>query len=964
MDPSRVLRSPVRARVAWLLAPCASLLLASAAAAQNHKLNGPLAREILGDVQTFRVTSDGSWVVYLASQTGTTPGLHGVPSDGGARPIDLTRGAAGTITDFELTADGRFVVYLDHDLFRVAADGSSAPRVLHPPLVAPAHVASFRLAPGGAWVVYRVAGGAASEQLYSARLDGRGGPILLHDHAGHAGVPYAITPDGARVVYSTGSALFAVPIQGGASPIHLTAGQEPITGINDLRIDARSRRAVYRADPGLRRRFDLFGVPLDGTLPPVRLNTPLVAAGSVQLGVELAAGGRVVYRADQEQDGVVELFATTQDASAPVIRLSGPLVQGGNVQSFRVTPDGRSVVYLADQEVDELPWLYVAGIDGTPPIRIGASLGSTRSVVDYGIAPDGRRVAFRWRSELGSSLALSSASIARPETAVVLSGDSFVYGFRFSPDGRRIVFEHQGSESDEISSIPSGGGAPATTLAAARPVELLVSPDGGRVLYVAEGIHYEARELFSVAIEGSAEPRKLNGPLFAPGAVMGDVASFRFGPDGDVVFHAQGHTEERPIVADEVHRIVLDPRSRPARLFPWTLQPDDCFGYTVGPDCARLVFTAGSTASELSQLYSVPLDGSLPAVRLSDPSSPYYNVFRFEVTSDSRTVVYVQLSEESSGEVARELYAVPIDRRSDPVELVDDRGVSDFRLTADGTALVYAARLGAGHQLFGLELPSAFDPVPLLELPAFPVFVHTLQLVAGGGRIAFLADLETDGAIELYSVPVDGSAAAVKHSAELVDGGSVVQYALSADGARAVYLADQERDGVVELFGAALDGSTPPAKLSGELVEGGDVVSSKVAADGRHVVFVADRSADERFEIFVAPVDGASPPALLDAPLTAGEDVLHDFALSPDGRWVAYAADQRVDEVFELFTVPIDGSAPPRVRSGPFVAGGDVRPGTFAFSPDARRLLYAADQDEDEVFELYECLIGRPLLLR
>ena len=59
-----------------------------------------------------------------------------------------------------------------------------------------------------------------------------------------------------------------------------------------------------------------------------------------------------------------------------------------------------------------------------------------------------------------------------------------------------------------------------------------------------------------------------------------------------------------------------------------------------------------------------------------------------------------------------------------------------------------------------------------------------------------------------------------------------------------------------------------------------------------------------------------------------------------------------LDIGFELFDVPLDLAYPPRRINGPLQPAGDVRSG-FRLSPDGRRVFYLADQDQDEVFELY-----------
>ena len=80
------------------------------------------------------------------------------------------------------------------------------------------------------------------------------------------------------------------------------------------------------------------------------------------------------------------------------------------------------------------------------------------------------------------------------------------------------------------------------------------------------------------------------------------------------------------------------------------------------------------------------------------------------------------------------------------------------------------------------------------------------------------------------------------------------------------------------------------------------------------------------------------------------------YQVSPDGSTVVYRADQDTDEVSELYSVPIGGGAVTKLN-GALVAGGDVA-SDFQVSPDGSTVVYRADQDTDDVYELYSVPIG------
>ena len=162
---------------------------------------------------------------------------------------------------------------------------------------------------------------------------------------------------------------------------------------------------------------------------------------------------------------------------------------------------------------------------------------------------------------------------------------------------------------------------------------------------------------------------------------------------------------------------------------------------------------------------------------------------------------------------------------------------------------------------------------------------------------------------------------------------------------RVAYLADAEVDAVVELY-SVLDSGGPVVKLNGPMVPGGNVVDHYFSPDGRYVVHGADAIQNDVFELFSVPADGSSAPVKLNGPMAVGGDVgtvgLLDgkLAFAPDGSFVVYRADEETDDVWELFRVPLDGSAPPVKLSTPAVPSSDVY--EFALSPDGTFVVYNA----------------------
>jgi len=113
------------------------------------------------------------------------------------------------------------------------------------------------------------------------------------------------------------------------------------------------------------------------------------------------------------------------------------------------------------------------------------------------------------------------------------------------------------------------------------------------------------------------------------------------------------------------------------------------------------------------------------------------------------------------------------------------------------------------------------------------------------------------------------------------------------------------------------------------------------------VAYVSDELVDELFELFSVPTDGSTGPLRLSTPLPPGGDVGEILQVS--GGRVLYVADALTDDVQELFVVADDGSTAPVRLSAPLPPSGDV--GSFLAGPDFA--LFLADSNVDGRDELH-----------
>ncbi|MEQ1895593.1 MAG: hypothetical protein ABL998_23885, partial [Planctomycetota bacterium] len=251
------------------------------------------------------------------------------------------------------------------------------------------------------------------------------------------------------------------------------------------------------------------------------------------------------------------------------------------------------------------------------------------------------------------------------------------------------------------------------------------------------------------------------------------------------------------------------------------------FGFSASG--ARLLFVADPLADDDVELWSVPFAGGTPA-RLSARSvGGNFATFEYRAVPGRNLVVYWTDQETAS---QYELYVNRIDGSTPPTRLhpllaAGRNAGAFFALTAD--AVIYRA------------------------------------------------DANTDEQYELFRAPLDGSTAPLRLSAAMVAGGSIGftefqngTFALSPAGDRAWYLADALVDGRTELFSVPVDGSSAAVRLNGNLASGGHVRSAQFTPDGSRIVYVADQAILGRLELYSVPAAGGTAGRLSATPVAGG----------------------------------------------------------------------------------------------
>lgn len=890
------------------------------------------------------------------------------------------------------------------ELLSVPADGSANPVRLNANLAFGQDVLEFWIAPGGQHVIFQ-AGTVGNSALFRAPIDGSAPAIAFTHDSSKIGV--WLSPDGSTAVFGAfdgkATSLYQVPTDGSAVATFIVQSDPPLS-VPPIDFSYVQLVNVTFSDDGTRIVFeqvfvteedgpvksDLLTASLDGSYQPRYLNQQPLSGYFFRASVYDGADRAVYYGAPE--GGIV---STTLDGSQRVVLQ--PSGWNGYFDGTLVFSQDRSRV------------VFDAG-NGAQRAAFSAPVDGSQAAVQLGAGPIGNLL-FTGPTVVYSTFSTHWSLFAVPllggTPPLLLNPPPFENAgsdIAIHPGGQEILFraDANGLSKLELYRARLDASTPPVRLSdpmntAGNVTRFAVAGPGDFITYLADANHNETFELFGAPFAGGADVT-YNGP-FQSGPVVGDVLAFSVSPDEQRVFY---RADEE---ADGSFAYYCTPADGSGT--PFSLTTDMPEGGSVlaslglSPDGTRAAIILGDGPNtSVGWLYAS--DATQPSVPVLLDDNDGLHTTPLLISSTGVHVVYRRQSPFAAPYV---LCSARLDGVGEPLVLTLATGtvMTNFKLSEDGSEAFYLADLDlAGvielhHVAVDGSPPSAKLNPPL----AGTSDVIAFAAAPGGMHVAYVADADLDEVFELYSVPSSGGGPVVKLNGSLVAGGDVKDFAITPDGAYVVYRADQTVDQTSELFRVPIAGGTPILIMP---VAGGTGVQSDyvLSTDGQTVYYRATHSAPLLTELFRVAADGSASPVMLSGPITAGGNV-SSFALAPDQVHLAYIADQRtngVAEVFgatstpgtdvllhampgsgdvidlriapdslavvyranvdrtftvlELFSAPIDGSTAPARLSRPLPTAGGVEADFVALS--AGRAIYRADQEENDVFELFSAL--------
>lgn len=280
-----------------------------------------------------------------------------------------------------------------------------------------------------------------------------------------------------------------------------------------------------------------------------------------------------------------------------------------------------------------------------------------------------------------------------------------------------------------------------------------------------------------------------------------------------------------------------------------------------------------------------------------------------------------------------------IEQRSGALDPAND--VLDFTVAPTGEYIAYRTGTSGGRRLHVASVQSATT----VEVPGLSGAIPLVSDYAwspDGRYVAFRAQDDVNSGINLYVYDL------TEHSTQRLNAidpmrvtfTSVLAFQWAPMGLSLAYTADEDSEGVVELYALAPDGGDK-RKLSAALNTNQDVSAFAWAPDGTAVAYRAGSSAHS--DLFAAAANGSANWLLSAGVTNPGVDA-DTFSWAPDTQAVAYTVLDTMRSTSLLYVVAANGGGNTLISTNVPDSGQTI---WFKWSPDAAKLMFAADPEND-----------------
>jgi hypothetical protein len=387
-----------------------------------------------------------------------------------------------------------------------------------------------------------------------------------------------------------------------------------------------------------------------GSAAPVKLsnNTTSDPITAIELS---ATGNRVVYLQGST------LWSAPVATAGAALNISDTII---DVTTFKVHPTNNLVLHNGRSAIGEPINVWQSLLTGVSHVSVSGMTSGARAAVEYAYAPDASYVVYRADADTVGQNELYRYTISPParfKLSTTLQANGNVTDFEISPNvaNANVVYraDYTVDNRFELLSVPASGGpsilvsgSPVTGRDASRPK---FSLNGNRIFFRSNRDDANKTELFRVQVDGSSLT-KIGDITATSGSVN---PNYEITPDGvRIVFIADRATTG----VKELYSVVINTGVISKLSFG---SSESTTKFAISPDGTNVVFLIGSLAVGTNMLSSVPIAGGVSSwPRLSpEMTGAASSIIDFAISPDSQRVVF-RGDAEIEGQI--ELWSTPI----------------------------------------------------------------------------------------------------------------------------------------------------------------------------------------------------------------------------------------------------------------------------------------------------------------
>jgi len=445
------------------------------------------------------------------------------------------------------------------------------------------------ISPDGRFVAYG-AGSATNTRIFVRQISGGRVVPLTTDSTVVQSAP-TWSPDGTRILYLAGGAVFSAPSAGGPARQEVRGRpNNPITSAewapDGTAIAFAAGDSLFLQAAGDTARFLATVRSANGCRWSPDARSIACASGNASYATIGPMYGNLAASA------IVQI--STSDGTLRYLTDSTTLNQ-----TPVWSPDGDRVYFVSSRHGPLDIYAVRAGRTGEEPVRLTTGLGAQ----SISLSADGRRFGYSILRDIGNiwSLRLSELRVGVSRAEPLTRGTQPIDAFSVSPDGRWILYSADLAGNGDIYRIPAGGG---------EVERLTTDPSGDFSPHMSPGPREEiafqswrrgTRDLFVMPLDG--------GPTETVAASARQEIMPRWSPDGMSIAHAY---------FDAVGGIGIIRRSRDGAWQPPVSRHGQGQWPSWSPDGRLLAFSTSLTGGSL---FVIPVDSG-PARLLIDASAP------------------------------------------------------------------------------------------------------------------------------------------------------------------------------------------------------------------------------------------------------------------------------------------------------------------------------------------------------